>query len=412
MVLVLCLVKPTHCMNISSGGGSCIVNGRIFGGNSICIVNGQTYIDGVLQADDGVGSTESSWGCRSDESKSFSVNTNSRIRIKNSIGGIDVLGHDGMNATLFINKLGATDEDLRHVVADISQTAETLEIETNYLKPVVRALIHYRLLLPKINKFSCSFTNSSGDTSIEEIDGDVYATSMSGKINAQRIIGVTQAKTSSGDMNLDTIKGSVIATTQSGKMKAKGIDGCAQFTSSSSGDMDIDTVSQLTHIKTASGTLEVKNIAATLVAFSSSGDMHISNVAGNFMGGSTSGRISAKGIKGNSAIDTSSGDITCDADEEFQGTSTSGNIKLFKTHFCGWCHSTINAPITITTSSGDIEICSDTFDARLVAETSSGDLSSDFALPVRKNSISTQVGNGGYSVSLKTSSGNITLTKN
>lgn len=387
IVFILCLVKPTHCMNISSGGGKCIINGRVFVGNSICIVNNNMYIDGILQDGNSAGcSSQSSWKKCTSQSKSIPVNNNSSIIIKNSIGDIDVLSHDDTDAYLLITRLGATEEDLRQVDADISQTAETLQIETKYLRPVVNALINYRLLLPKTNQFSCSFTNSSGDTSIKEITGEVDATSMSGNINLQEIHGVIQAKTSSGDMKFNTITGSVTATTLSGKMKAKKIDGTSQFTSSS-GDMDIDTASRKTNIQTASGTLDVKNIAAILVAASSSGDMHISNVASDFNGRSASGTIRAVGIKGNSTLNTSSGDI-----------------KLYK--------NTINAPITIVTSSGDIEICSDTFDAMLEAETRSGALSSDFAVSVQKNRVSTQVGNGGPRVSLKTSSGDITLTQN
>lgn len=405
--LILCLVKPTDCMNASAVGGSRIRIGRVFEGNNITVINDQTYIDGVLQNDGGAeifgSSSQSSWNCKSEDIKTYPLVNDSGISIENSNGDIDVLSHDGTNAILHITKLGATEGDLNNIYADVIVTDKSLQIITKYLNPAAKALINYQLLLPKINKYSCNFKTSSGDTSIKEIDAEVNATSMSGKINVEKVIGTTQAKTSSGDMKFKTITGRLTATTQSGSVEAKKIEGPAQFTSSS-GDMDIDTVSQNTEAHTASGTLDIKNIAAILHAVSTSGDMDISNVASHFIGRSVSGRVKAGEIKGNSTIDTSSGDIISDTEGEFKGNSSSGNIKLHKKN--------INAPITIATSSGDIEICSGTFDAMLEAATRSGDLSSDFAMPVRKNRISAQVGNGGPRVSLRAASGDITLTQN
>lgn len=164
---------------------------------------------------------------------------------------------------------------------------------------------------------------------------------------------------------------------------------------SSSGDVEIrdQNLSELS-VQTSSGDLRLNSIqASTITMKSSSGDHTAEGLdAGRATMNSSSGEIRVKDLQGETEAESSSGDISLsylEFDTNLEVRSSSGDVTLHLT---------------------------DTAQFRVEARTSSGDI--DCAYPVtlgdadnemRKNRLSGTVGAGTQQVSVKTSSGDITI---
>jgi DUF4097 and DUF4098 domain-containing protein YvlB len=213
----------------------------------------------------------------------------------------------------------------------------------------------------------------------------------------------------------------------------------------SSGDVQVASVTAPVEITSASGDVEATGIG-TLKAAVSSGDITVSSAAGNVFLGTSSGDVNASRVGGDATVQSSSGDITLSGIVgDLTGSSTSGDVEVEGVRnvvFSGTSGSArftgVRGNVEAAVSSGDVEVgaapesAADyeirtssglielTFERVLAggfalkAQTTSGDIS--VSLPIKVTKVSRHylaglVRNGKSVVVLETASGDISVSE-
>lgn len=197
-------------------------------------------------------------------------------------------------------------------------------------------------------------------------------------------------KTTSGDIVIDGLNGAVALATVSGDVRAEALHGGLS-------------------VSTTSGDVRLNDLAGTLNATTISGDVHLGDgqVEGATIN-STSGAVEIAGVGGQLQIGTVSGDITVrDAHNgQLSLATTSGSIE-----YEGDLASSGNNEIN--TISGDVQLqLPDDSSFRLDASSVSGEVNTSFQLSEAengRNSLKGVVGSGAATLTVGTTSGEITI---
>lgn len=192
-----------------------------------------------------------------------------------------------------------------------------------------------------------------------------------------------------------------------------------------SGDQNVESIAGPLEISTGSGTLHVSNIGAEVRAATGSGDIQITTTRGGVRASTGSGRIAARAIGG--AFDGSTGSGNIEVEQSAPGNVTvgtgSGTIVLRN----------VRGALKVGTGSGDVTAQGEmTGDWRvetgsgsvrlelpqqagfeLVARSSSGRISVDREITMQgtlnRHEVRGKVRGGGYTLDLRTASGDITV---
>ncbi|HKV28782.1 MAG TPA: DUF4097 family beta strand repeat-containing protein [Candidatus Acidoferrales bacterium] len=192
--------------------------------------------------------------------------------------------------------------------------------------------------------------------------------------------------TGSGNQTVEGLNGSVESTTGSGDLKLSNIGGDTT-SRAGSGDVTISNVKGAVHAASGSGSIQAEGVTGAMNASTGSGDIILTQTgAGDVEASSGSGSVKINGVKGAVRVGTGSGNIRA------QGTPT-GNWRLH-------------------TGSGDLTVeLPEKTSFELYAHTSSGSIHSKFPITVQgtisPRDLHGQVGSGGPTVELRTSSGTI-----
>jgi lia operon protein LiaG len=163
----------------------------------------------------------------------------------------------------------------------------------------------------------------------------------------------------------------------------------------SSGDVEIsDQILSELSVETSSGTIRLHSVrAATVTVASSSGDQMAEGMtAGYSQMTSSSGEIRVEDLQGGAKVESSSGDITLrygEFDSDLEVRSSSGDVELYLTEKAEF-------QVEARASSGDIDCA---FPVTLNEADSE----------IRSNRLCGTVGEGTHRVSVRTSSGDITI---
>jgi DUF4097 and DUF4098 domain-containing protein YvlB len=213
--------------------------------------------------------------------------------------------------------------------------------------------------------------------------------------------------TGSGDVEIANRGGQVSVNTGSGDVEVGEADGGLEV-NTGSGDVTVKAARHAVRLSTGSGDVRVGGIGGEATVHTGSGDVTVGKVAGDVDVGTGSGDVEIDNSMGKVGAHTSSGDVdvphhTGSADI---GTS-SGDVMLGL--YGG------EGEIIIKTSSGEVDVTLYGGDAyELEVETGSGSISSHIPLTVRDASrrrLSGRYGTGGFSITIKTSSGSVSLMK-
>ena len=113
---------------------------------------------------------------------------------------------------------------------------------------------------------TADISDSSGDLTIEDVNGDLKVRDSSGDLEIERVAGNLQLEDSSGDIEVDDVRGDVtVYADSSGSMTLEHIGKDVHVIQDSSGDIDI---------------VDVKN--NVLIDSDSSGEVDVRKVGGNF----------------------------------------------------------------------------------------------------------------------------------
>lgn len=177
----------------------------------------------------------------------------------------------------------------------------------------------------------------------------------------------------------------------------------------SGGDIKLQNVKGKVITKTSGGDISVTDLNGKIEVSTSGGDISCSNIMGDVNLSTSGGDIKANKFSGTLEVSTSGGDIQLiGSDSKISGTTSGGDISLD--------YSGQNQGIELNTSGGDISAkLPKDFNASANISTLGGDLKIDFtgnnAVKISSTTFEADINNGGNSLILKTSGGDIVVKK-
>jgi hypothetical protein len=253
--------------------------------------------------------------------------------------------------------------DISNLQVQYGQSGNTITVSSNGAWALVGSEgLDLDITVP--SNIDVTVHNNSANATIENVDGQINATTSSGDLHLNSIKGPLDLNTSSGDITLSNEQGSVTAQTSSGNIHLNNGNGPLKL-DTSSGDIAIANEQGSVHAQTSSGNVQIKQLTGPVDLATNSGDITLDQAQ----------------LSGQDHLQTTSGDI------HFSGTLASpGNYQM-------------------ETDSGTIALklpASSSF--QLTTTSDSGDLHNDFA--------TNSVGSAPYTtIGLKTTSGNMFVRK-
>ena len=180
-------------------------------------------------------------------------------------------------------------------------------------------------------------------------------------------------------------------------------------TYTSGGNIKLEGVNGNSHIKTSGGNIYIRNSSGTIRTNTSGGEIRVENISGNVNLSTSGGNISANNFNGDFDATTSGGNIKLTGnDSRINAETSGGDITLdYKGE---------NKGIELNTSGGDIRIyLPGDFNAAAKISSSGGRISCDFkgnnAEKISSNSFIADINKGGNPLHVKTSGGDIEVSK-
>lgn len=177
----------------------------------------------------------------------------------------------------------------------------------------------------------------------------------------------------------------------------------------SGGDIKLQGVKGRADVKTSGGDINLSDLNGDVEVSTSGGDIVFNNTNGELNFSTSGGDIKGNKFSGKLEVSTSGGDINLiGSDTKIEASTSGGNISLD--------YSGQNQGIELSTSGGDITVkLPKDFNASANLSTLGGSIKSDFtgnnAVKISSSKFEADINNGGNSLILKTSGGDIVVKK-
>ncbi len=296
-----------------------------------------------------------------------------------------------------------------------------------------RSSFDYSISLP--TNFNVSLQTAGGDVNAERITGEVNLSTQGGDIDGEYITGKCVLRTAGGDVEAEHCEGSVALVTSGGDIDVNQIAGEVEantsggsiYVESVQGDVIVQTsggelsfediVGRRIKGITSGGSIEATRIQADMDVQTNGGDIEIDDLAGHLEASTSGGDIEIDEIRGNADLSTSGGDIYAGGLRgSLRAKTNAGTMEVEKI----WDASLPEHDIYIINNYGSIDLLlPDNFPAHIDAavenEISSTVIDSDFPLEISQKEdevrAETIIGDGTYSVKLRTSHGSISIER-
>ena len=273
-----------------------------------------------------------------------------RLELSVNSSDVEVYHWNGDTIRIEATQHGGSRGDYQVKVERNGDTINVTENSSSFFCWFCSRNVSYRISMPETAQ--ADIRTTSGDITIEGLQGAVTLATVNGEVSADELTGGLKVATTSGEVRLTNIAGKLEVKTISGDVQL----GDGQVTdatiSSTSGEVNLDGVGGPVQIDTVSGDINVNHARdAQLTLSTTSGDVEYDGSLQN---------------KGTNKVNTISGDVQLDlpGDSAFQ----------------------------------------------LNASTVSGDVSNDFASSTEQSPGNT-AGNDGTTLTVETTSGDITISK-
>jgi hypothetical protein len=331
--------------------------------------------------------------------KSFRVNEGGKLRME-VFGSIEVVTGDNSTVDVVIERkvnpkfLSDTAKILEKHEVTFTQNGDDIHVRAEFkpdrkwfsgqwrlqAKQIVTIPKRFHLDL-KTAGGSIRLPDQIGDVRFETAGGSLHSGSVEGSLYGRTAGGSIETKGSTGKVDVETAGGSIRvdsgqdirASTSGGSIRIGRASGGVTATTAG-GSIHVDDVSGSVTAKTSGGSIRIGKAEGKLHAETAGGGIHIDQAGGTITALTSAGSVQArftKDLEENSRIETSGGSVT----------------------------------ITVPSS----------FNAELDAEASGGRVSTDLPVTVSGNQehgrLKGKVGNGGKTLKVRTSAGNIQLRK-
>jgi hypothetical protein len=258
---------------------------------------------------------------------------------------------------------------------------------------------------------SAALNSSFGAINFINVTGYVKCTSSNGKVSGGPTGNDVYVRTSFGEVSLEQIGGSAQVEDSNGNITAKEIKGKAEF-NTSFGSIDASGLRKGVKATTGNGRISLNDIGGEAYVKTSFGSIDVTRVNGNLRLENSNGSVVANQVNGEAAAKTSFGSVTL---EGVAGSITvdnqNGAVILSEARNSTGCKGitakTSFAPIQVRIGEGNGYTVS--------ARTSFGHISSELPITTTGqmggDSLNGKIGNGGCTLSLTNSNGNIEILK-
>jgi len=258
---------------------------------------------------------------------------------------------------------------------------------------------------------NAQLNGSFGAISFANVSGNVRCTSSNGRVSGRKTGSDVYVKTTFGEVSLEQIGGGVEVEDSNGGINVRDIKGKASF-NTSFGSIDASGLPKGVRATTGNGRISLNDVGGDAYAKTSFGSVDIRRVDGNLTIENSNGPVSARGVKGDASARTSFGSVTL---EDIGGSMTvdnqNGTVTASASRSSQGCKN-----ISLKTSFAPIQVRlpgDANYDVN--ARTSFGHISSDLPITatgtLSNDSLNGRIGNGGCTLSLTNSNGNIEILK-
>jgi hypothetical protein len=258
---------------------------------------------------------------------------------------------------------------------------------------------------------AATLTGSFGAINFSNVAGYVKCTASNGKVIGGPTKSDVYVKTSFGEVSLEQIGGSVQVEDSNGNITAREIKGKAEF-NTSFGSISASGLRKGVRATTGNGRISLSDVGGDAAVKTSFGAIDVTRVNGNLRMENSNGSVVANQVNGEATAKTSFGSVTL---EGVAGSITvdnqNGAVMLSDARTSTGCKG-----ITAKTSFAPIQVRIGEGNGYSVnARTSFGHISSE--LPVTASgqlggdTLNGKIGNGGCTLSLTNSNGNIEILK-
>ncbi len=215
----------------------------------------------------------------------------------------------------------------------------------------------------------------------------------------------TDLSTSGGSIHLSDLKGNQNFRTSGGSLHVDNISGAIKG-STSGGNIHVANSNDQIDLSTSGGSIEASNCKGTIQLSTSGGSLHLADLNGTIDASTSGGRIDGSNITGELSASTSGGSVKLDNIQGSVDASTSGGSmdvavtalgKFVKLHNSG---GSIN--LELPKGKG--------FDLNLSGNKIKVDPLNNFSGSTDENNINGTLNGGGIPITVKASSGKITVT--
>src|SRR5437762_11510719 len=187
--------------------------------------------------------------------------------------------------------------------------------------------VRYEIRVPR--KYNAELNTSGGDIRLGELEGAVITRTSSGSIDLGTISGRIESSNSGGDILVGHAGGDLVAHTSSGSIKVQTASGKVE-TSNSGGDIRVNEAGQDVVARTSSGSITLKTVQGGVEARNSGGDIKIEKAGGDVAAQTSSGSITIGQTKGKRVNAKNSGGAISvgEIEGDVVAQTSSGSVKI------------------------------------------------------------------------------------
>jgi DUF4097 and DUF4098 domain-containing protein YvlB len=297
--------------------------------------------------------------------KSFDVRPGGWLYIDSDLGSIEVSSKaaDKVEITVFqtldVTSEKEADELLKDLKLDFVKSGNEVRVTASYDRDRIfrwnRSRMKLRFVATVPHRYNVNLKTAGGSVAVEDLEGEAISRTSGGSLTFGKISGPVKGTTSGGSINLESCKG----------------------------DADVST---------SGGSISIGQVEGRVAANTSGGSIRIAEARGEVNAATSGGGITVEEVLGAIEASTSGGSISATITKQPQ------------------------AACRLSTSGGNVSVAlAAGLKANIDASTSGGRVQSDLEIAVQgelgKSSIQGKINGGGPELYLRTSGGNITITK-
>lgn len=297
--------------------------------------------------------------------KSFAVSANGWLFIDADMGSIKVSStpEEKVQITLYQSIDASSEKEADNLLKDLKldfiQTGNEVRVTSRYDRDRIfgwnRSRMKLRFVVTVPRRFNVDLKTSGGSVAVNELEGEVHSKTSGGSLTFGKITGPVHGKTSGGSIELESCKGKADVSTSGGGITIGAVDG-------------------------------------QVLASTSGGSIRIAEARGSVKAATSGGSITVKEVYGEIDASTSGGSVSATITQQPQG------------------------PCRLATSGGSVNVAlAADIKADINASTSGGRVASELEMMVSgeigRSSLQGKLNGGGPELYLRTSGGNINITR-